>query len=89
MLQVWVLQGRLNSNRMERCHGTLKERTKMMRAIKTTNTEILDGQRIYYNHLRRHQTLGKTPAEAAGLDLQLNGNKWKSLIKRAARNSRT
>jgi hypothetical protein len=81
------LQGRLNNNRMERYHGTLKERTKVMRALKTTDTSVLDGQRIYYNHIRPHQGLnGKTPAEVAGLDLNLGKNKWESLIKKASRN---
>jgi transposase-like protein len=62
------LQGHLNNNRMERYQGTLKERTKVMQALKNGDTAILDGQRIYYNHIRPHQGLnGKTPAEAAGI----------------------
>ena len=78
------LQGRLNNNRMERYHGTLKERTKVMRALKNTDTSVLDGQRIYYNHIRPHQGLnGKTPAEIAGIDLRLHPNKWLDLIRRA------
>jgi len=71
---------------MERYHGTLKERTKVkvMRAVKNKDTAILDGQRIYYNHIRPHQGLnGKTPAQAAGLELDLGVNKWESLIKKA------
>jgi hypothetical protein len=56
-----------------------------MRAVKNTDTAILDGQRIYYNHIRPHQALnGKTPAQAAGLELSLGVNKWQSLIKKAA-----
>jgi len=83
------LQGRLNNNRMERYHSTFKgERVRPARGIKTTGTAILDGQRIYYNLLREHQALGKTPAEAAGLDLQLKGNKWESLIKKATESSK-
>jgi transposase-like protein/DNA-directed RNA polymerase subunit M/transcription elongation factor TFIIS len=79
------LQGRLNNNRMERYHGTLKERTKVMRALKTANAATLDGQRVYYNHIRPHQGLnGKTPAQAAGLELDLGVNKWESLIRRSA-----
>jgi hypothetical protein len=55
-----------------------------MRALKNSDTAILDGQRIYYNHIRPHQGLGgKTPAEAAGINLQLQGNKWLDLIHRA------
>jgi len=80
------LQGRLNNNRMERYHGTLKERTKVMRAVKNTDTAILDGQRIYYNHIRPHQGLnGNTPAQTAGLELDLGVNKWESLIKKASK----
>lgn len=84
------LQGRLNNNRMERYHSTFKgERVRPARGIKTSNTAILDGQRIYYNHLREHQTLGKTPAQAAGLDLNLGKNKWESLIKKASEDEKT
>jgi len=79
-----VMQGRLNNNPMERYHSTFKgERVRPARGIKTTDTAILDGQRIYYNHLREHQALGKTPAQATGLDLDLGVNKWESLIKKA------
>jgi putative transposase len=84
------LQGRLNNNRMERYHSTFKsDRVRPARGIKTTDTAILDGQRIYYNHLRDHQALGKTPAQAAGLDLNLGKNKWESLIKKAAEDEKT
>jgi transposase-like protein len=79
------LQGRLNNNRMERYQGTLKERTKVMRAMKNTDTTILDGQRIYYNHIRPHQGLnGKTPAEAARVGSHLGPNKWLDLVRQAA-----
>jgi len=55
-----------------------------MRNLKNTDTAILDGQRVYYNHIRPHQGLnGKTPAQAAGLDLGLEGNKWEAIIKKA------
>jgi transposase-like protein len=78
------IQGRVNNNRMERYHGTFKERNKTMRAIKKPNSAFIEGQRIYYNHIRPHQGLnGKTPAQAAGLELDLGTNKWESLIKRA------
>jgi transposase-like protein len=81
------LQGRLNNNRQERYHGTFKERTKVMRAIKKTDSSFIEGQRIYYNHIREHQALQKTPAQAAGLDLNLGTNKWESLIKKASESS--
>jgi hypothetical protein len=60
--------------------------TKVMRALRTLESATLDGQRIYYNHIRPHQALnGKTPAQAAGLELDLGTNKWESLIKKASR----
>ncbi|MGB9023459.1 MAG: hypothetical protein WCC94_08500 [Candidatus Bathyarchaeia archaeon] len=80
------LQGRLNNNRTERYHGTLKERTKIMLVIKKPDSPIIEGQRIYYNHIRPHQGLnGKTPAQAAGIELDLGVNKWEAIIKKASR----
>jgi hypothetical protein len=59
--------------------------TKVMRALRTLESATLDGQRIYYNHIRPHQALnGKTPAEAAGLELGLGANKWENLIRKAS-----
>jgi transposase-like protein len=80
-----------NNNIIERLHGTLKERTKVMRGLDTDETaqRMMDAHRIYYNYLRPHQALdGKTPAERAGVDLQLEGNKWEELIKKAKNNQR-
>lgn len=37
----------------------------------------------YYNLVREHQALGKTPAEQAGLNLNLGENKWLDLINKA------
>ena len=69
---------------MERYHGTFKERNKVMRGLKKTDTATLDGQRVYCNYIRPHTGLnGKTPAEAARIDLKLVGNKWLQLIRRA------
>ncbi len=81
------LQARMNNNRMERYHGTFKERTKVMRAVKKPDSAFIEGQRIYYNHIRPHQALdGKTPAEAAGIKPDVIGNKWEALIRKTARN---
>ena len=61
--------------------------TKVMCALRTLESATLDGQRIYYNHIRPHQALnGKTPAEAAGINLELEGNKWEAIIHRASKN---
>ncbi len=59
-----------STNLIERFHGTLKSRTKVLRGFKTLDTTALitDGFLIYYNYFRPHMSLnGKTPAEVAGL----------------------
>ena len=37
--------------------------------------EGLDAMRINYNYVREHSTIGKTPAEKAGIKLKLGENK--------------
>lgn len=75
-----------NNNLIERFHGTVRERDKVMRALKREGTPIIDGYKVYYNFLRPHMSLnGKTPAEVAGIDLDLEGNKWLSLIRKSVR----
>jgi transposase-like protein len=58
-----------STNLIERFHGTLKDRTKVMRGLKEIETAKLftDGWLVHYNFFRPHETLGKTPAEAAGI----------------------
>lgn len=58
------------NNLIERFHGTLKDRTKVLRGFKSIRTaeEILQGWLFYYNFLRPHESLGdRTPAEASGI----------------------
>ena len=50
----------------------------------------MEANRIYYNYLRPHQALGgKTPAEKAGIDLKLKGDKIEALIRRGRRSQKT
>ena len=57
-----------------------------MRAIKKPDSAFIEGQRIYYDYLRPHTALeGKTPAQAAGIELNLTENKWESLIRKASK----
>ena len=58
----------INTNIIERFHGTLKDRTKVLRGFKTIETAelILEGFLVHYNFFRPHMTLkNKTPAEVA------------------------
>jgi len=83
------IQDRENNNLIERLHGTIRERTKVLRGLKDEETPILDGQQIYYNFIRPHMGLaGKTPAQMAGLDLELGGNRWLGLLTKAVAHGR-
>jgi hypothetical protein len=54
-----------------------------------TARTIIDGFRIYYNFIRPHMALnGKTPAEMAGINLQLGQNKWESLIRQSSKHKK-
>jgi len=76
-----------NNNLIERLHGTVREREKVMRALKIPDTPIVDGYRLYYNFIRPHMALGgNTPAEIAGIDLNLGQNKWLGLLRQALAN---
>ena len=74
----------INNNIVERLQGTIREREKVTRGTKEEIQTLADGLRNYYNFIRPHQSLdGKTPAEVAGIELELGKNKWLSLIKKA------
>ena len=60
-----------NTQKIERFHETLKQRTKVMRGLKNIETahDFVNGWLVHYNYLRPHSALDdKTPAEVAGID---------------------
>lgn len=60
----------INTNLIERFHGTLKERTKIMRGLKDVKSARLftEGWLLHYNYFRPHESLkDRTPAEVAGI----------------------
>jgi len=60
-----------NTQKIERFHETLKQRTKVMRGLKNIETahDFINGWLVHYNYLRPHSALNdKTPAEVAGID---------------------
>jgi putative transposase len=75
----------LNS-KVERLNGTMRDREKVMRGMQLRETaqQIVDAMRIHYNFVREHQTLETTPAEKAGIRLDLKNNKVENLIRLAA-----
>ncbi len=69
-----------NTNMIERFHGTLKERTKVMRALKNRSTlkQFTDGWLVHYNYFRPHMSLkDRTPAQVAGIEFPFRN--WKDL----------
>ncbi|MBI2859992.1 MAG: DDE-type integrase/transposase/recombinase, partial [Chloroflexi bacterium] len=60
-----------DNNLIERLHGTIKERTKVMRGLRNAETaeRFLNGWAVYYNYMKPHESLdSKTPAESAKCD---------------------
>lgn len=63
------IRAEVNNNLIERLHGTVRERTKVMRGLQDRETAqaFLDGWRLNYNYFRPHQSLrGKLPANVIG-----------------------
>jgi len=69
------------ANYIERFHGTLKERTKVMRGLHTMESarRFLDGWLVHYNFFRPHSGLPNdmTPAQAAGIRFPFRN--WKDV----------
>jgi len=75
------------NNRMERLNQTFRDRNKTQRGLDSRSSaqEMSEAIRVAYNFVRPHMALdGKTPAEAAGINLQLGQNRWQSLIQQAS-----
>jgi transposase-like protein len=83
------IRNRSNNNMIERLHGTIRQRNKVMRGLDDVETAqtMMDGLRIYYNFIRPHTALnGKTPAQKA--NIESDEAKWLSLIKKASKHRR-
>jgi transposase-like protein len=81
-LQSQGFKGAINTNLIERFHGTLKDRTKVMRGLKTRETAkvILSGYLTHYNFFKPHQFHGDlTPAQAAGVRFPYEN--WTDVVK--------
>ncbi len=71
---------------IERVNNTVRDREKTFRGMDNDKSAqiMADGIRINYNFIRPHMGLdGRTPSQTAGLDLGLDGIRWKALIKQA------
>jgi transposase-like protein len=73
-----------NNNPIERYNGDIKDRTKTMRDFggHEDAESFLDMKRVVHNFVNPHMGLkGKTPAEAADIDLKLERRKLLNLIR--------
>jgi len=77
------MQGDHNNNKMERLNGEVRDREKVMRSLKKSDSSILTGYQLFHNYMRPHMALdGKTPAEMCGIEI-VGENKWKTIIENA------
>jgi transposase-like protein len=70
----------VNTNLIERFHGTIKSRTKVMRGLHTVESArlFLDGWFVHYNFFRPYMSLrDRTPAQVAGIRFPLRN--WKDV----------
>jgi len=69
-----------NNNKIERYHGTFRQRDKTFRGHDNLegSKDFAENYKTYYNYLRPHQALdGMTPAQAAGLNVK---PEWRDLL---------
>jgi transposase-like protein len=80
------IRAKESNNRIERFHGSEKERTKVMRAFDNDSgaSALAEGFRVHYNLVRPHQSLGMTPGEAAGIPLG-DGFRWRAILEELSR----
>jgi putative transposase len=72
-----------NTNLIERFHGTIKSRTKVMRGLHTVESArlFMDGWLVHYNFFRPHMSLkDRTPASVAGIKFPFRN--WKDIVER-------
>jgi len=70
---------------MERLNGEIRDREKVMRSLKKSDSPILTGYQLFHNYVRPHMALnGKTPADLAGIKVE-GSDKWLTLIQNASK----
>jgi transposase-like protein len=77
--------GEIHNNKMERMNGEIRDREKVVRGVKKSESPLIKGLQIYHNFVRPHMALdGRTPAQVAGIEV-LGPNKWQTIIQAASR----
>lgn len=77
------------NQKVERLNGIFRDREVVMRGMDHAESaqKLIDAYRIHYNFVREHGSIKNTPAEKAGIRLNLGINKIENLIKLALRSS--
>jgi transposase InsO family protein len=75
-----------SNDRIERFHGTEKERTNVMRAFDNESgaSTLAERVRVQYNLVRPHRALGVTCGERARISVG-DGFRWKRIIEEASK----
>ena len=71
-----------STSQIERFHGTIKDRTKVMRSFRDLETlrTFMDGYLTFYNYFKPNESLdGRTPADVA--HIEYNVRNWKSICR--------
>ncbi len=76
------------NQKVERLNGIFRDRERVMHGMNTKDSaqKLIDAYRIHYNFIRNHGSIDQTPAEKAGIKLDLGQNKIQNLIKLASKN---
>lgn len=69
-----------------RLNGVFRDREVVMRGLdhKESAQKLIDAYRIHYNFIREHGSIKKTPAEKAGIRIDLGQNKIETSFKLAS-----
>lgn len=75
------------NQKVERLNGIFRDREVVMRGMdhKESAQKLIDAMRVHYNFVRKHGSIDETPAEQAGIKLELGKNKIENLIKLASK----
>ena len=72
---------KFDNNLVERLQGTVRDRNKTQRGLKSEESVFVKGHQLYYNFIKPHEGLnGYTPAHFANIYLNLGNKKWENLL---------
>jgi len=72
-----------SNNKLERFHGTFRQRDKVMKGFKGNQKQFATNFQTYYNFIKPHMSLHLTPAQKAGIQQK---PEWKDLLIKAVQN---